>query len=84
MPSSGMPGRIHLKKGELGKHGYSGVKYLSTAQRRAALRSAAAEFGWSVVQKKLNVLYVYNKYRHPAIAAIFRADAQYASRQRTS
>jgi len=74
--------RIHLKKGELGKHGYKDVKLLTVAQRRAALRSAAAEFGWSTVQKKLNVLYVYNKYRHPETAALFWADAAWASQQR--
>lgn len=80
--SAAAPVRIPLKRGELSKHGYSGVKHLGVAKRRAALARAAAQLGWGTVQKKLMVLYIYNKNRNPALAALFRSDATYARSQR--
>lgn len=74
--------KIPLKRGELSKHGYVGVQGLGVARRRAALDRAAGELGWGTLQKKLMVLYIYNKNRNPALAALFRADADYARSRR--
>lgn len=73
---------IPMARGQLGKHGYAKVKTLSLTRRRDALRSAAAELGWPTVQRKLNVLFIYNKNRYPAMAALFKEDAVWARQQR--
>lgn len=71
---------IHIMHpGVLGEYGYHGVKGLSEKKRHAALRRAARVLGWLYIIRKLNALYVFNKYRHPAVAAIFKADREYAS-----
>ena len=66
-------------RGVLGAFGYHDVKTLSLAKRRAALRKAAAALGWLYLVRKLNALYVFNKYRNPAVANAFREDREYAS-----
>lgn len=72
--------RIRLQHpGLLGAYGYEDVKAKTVAQRRAALRRAAKDLGWTAVVRRLNVLYIYNKVRHPATAALFREDREYAS-----
>lgn len=71
--------RLVLKeRGILGSFGYSKVASLTQSQRRAALHAAAAARGWQYIYKRLNVLYIFNKYRNPALAAAFRADRDYA------
>ncbi len=65
--------------GVLGAFGYHDVKHLSTAKRRAALRMASRVLGWLYLIRKLNALYVFNKYRNPQVAALFLTDRQYAS-----
>lgn len=67
--------------GVLGAFGYHDVKHKSQRARRAALRKAAAGLGWLYLIRKLNALYVFNKHRHPDVAARFREDREYASAQ---
>lgn len=71
--------RLHITPGELGKHGYKGVMGLSLTRRRRALRAAVAELGWRKVRRKLIVLYVFNKYRHPELARTFKMDSEYVA-----
>lgn len=72
--------RIVMKhRGVLGAFGYHDVKSLTIQKRRAALRKAAAALGWLYLVRKLNALYVFNKYRNPAVASVFRQDREYAS-----
>lgn len=70
--------------GVLGGFGYHDVKHKSQRARRAALRKAAAQLGWLYLIRKLNALYVFNKHRHPATAAVFREDREYASTKHAS
>ncbi len=74
--------RIKLRHpGLFGAFGYHRVAELSPAQRRGALKRAAKALGWRYVIRRLNVLYIYNKHRHPDVAALFKADREYASAQ---
>lgn len=74
------PVRIRLSHaGVLAPFGYDHVAAKTVAQRRAALRKAAKALGWLHLVRRLNVLYVYDKNRRPALAAKFRADREYAS-----
>lgn len=74
--------RIVIKhRGVLGAFGYHGVKGMSVGRRREALRRAAGALGWLYLIRKLNALFVFNKYRHPELAARFRADRDFASAQ---
>lgn len=74
--------RIVLEhRGVLGAFGYHAVASLSLQERRAALHRAASSLGWPYLVKRLNVLYIFNKNRHPALAAKFKADRMYASSQ---
>lgn len=83
MGASGAHIRIQ-HPGVLGEFGYHDVKRLSLKQRRAALRRAAKRLGWLYLIRKLNALYVFNKHRHPALAARFRKDREFASAQYAS
>ena len=65
--------------GILAAFGYHDVKRLTVRQRQAALSRAARELGWLYLVRKLNALYVFNKHRHPALAARFRRDREFAS-----
>lgn len=65
----------------LAAYGYAGVKNMTVGQRRDALTAAADSLGWRVIVQRLNVLYIYNKNRHPETAALFRQDRDFASRQ---
>lgn len=79
---SEQPVRIVIKhRGDLGAHGYTGVAGLTLDTRRAALRRAAAQWGWLHVLRKLNALYVFNKYRNPELAARFMENRNFASRE---
>lgn len=80
MPAAGV--HIAMKhKGILAEYGYHDVKHLTLPRRRAALRRAAAHLGWLYLIRKLNALYVFNKHRHPTLAAKFRKDREFASAQ---
>jgi hypothetical protein len=74
--------RIRLQHpGLLKAYGYVHVAGMPAGARRAALARAAANHGWTYLVRRLNVLFVFNKWRHPALAAIFRADRDFASTQ---
>jgi hypothetical protein len=72
--------RITLRhSGVLGAFGYSKIAQTAAKRRREALDAAAAAKGWAYIVRRLNVLYIFNKHRHAALAAKFRADRNYAS-----
>lgn len=72
--------RIVIKHaGVLGAFGYHDIRHLSVSKRRAALRKAANVLGWLYLIRKLNALYVFNKYRYKELAAKFKQDREYAS-----
>lgn len=74
--------RIVMKhRGVLGAFGYRDVQSMTLTARRAALQKASQAVGWLYLIHKLNALYVFNKYRHPALAARFKADRNYSSAQ---
>ena len=75
------PVRIHLKSiGALSRFGYAAHE--SMHARHAALLEAARHNGATEVVKRLNVLYIYNKNHHPALAKVFRSDLHWLQRQR--
>lgn len=79
------PVRIVLKHQDtLGRHGYRNVKSLSETERHLALLGAIGEFGHTYVIKKLNVLAIYNKRKHPNMAALFRNDMRFVQRVRNA
>ena len=61
-----------LKKGELGKYGYS--SRLPEKKRVQSLDKAVREYGSLSVFRKLNALVIYNKNRSPETSAIFKHD----------
>lgn len=80
----GMGGKVHIvikHPGVLGDYGYHDVKTTTVAHRHAALRRASRALGWLYLIRKLNALFVFNKDRHPDVAALFKADREYASAQ---
>ena len=77
------PVRIHLKSiGALTKFGYHANK--SATVRRAALAKAATANGYTEVIRRLNVLYIYNKNKHPTMAAKFKADMHWLQKRRNA
>ncbi len=73
--------RIKLKAvGSLTKFGYRANK--SATARRAALKKAAEVNGYNEVVRRLNVLYIYNKNRHPELAAKYKLDMTWVQTQR--
>ena len=68
-----------LRKGRLGASGYSSK--LPIGARRAALRRAIQMYGGAAVVRMLNAIYVYSKRTAPRLAAIYKADRNYVSRQ---
>jgi len=63
-----------LRKGEMSKYGYVGVKELSRKGRRAALAKAVTSLGSLSVWKKINVLYVFFKNTDPELSDKFNED----------
>jgi len=63
-----------LRKGEMAKFGYVGVKDLSLKERRGALAKAVAALGSLSVWKKVNVLSVFFKNTSPELSAKFNQD----------
>ena len=85
--------KIELKKGELGKHGYSKIKDLSVKKRHIALNSAITEFGPHKIITKLGLLKTYQKNKNPDISSKFmnnmkwvrkKYDKQFKSSWKTS
>ena len=72
--------RIHVTKGSL--YGYS--LYDKRADRREILKKLAKKDTWETVVKRLNVLYIYNKNKHPKIAAKFKRDMQFIQKEFSS
>jgi hypothetical protein len=72
-PTSKSKVRLHVEKGSL--PGY----FLADKQshRRKILTKLAKRDTWETIVKRLNVLYIYNKNRHPDIAAKFRRDMKF-------
>jgi len=66
--------RIPLTKGSLEQYGYADVMDMTTGQRRRALAEALRHEEMLPIFRKLNALYVMNKNKHPATAAVFDAD----------
>ena len=62
-------------RGSLGSFGYHAT--LPPAPRRRALLKAARFWGLIYVIRKLNAVYVFNKYRRPDLATIFKDDRDY-------
>lgn len=52
--------------------------------RRDALSNAMTFWGSTYVIRKLNVLYIYNKYKYPEHAEIFRSDRDWIRKIRNS
>lgn len=75
------PVRIKLTSiGSLTKFGYHPDR--SPTVRHAALRKAFKANGFTEVIRRLNVLYIYNKNKHPALAAKYRTDMHWVQSQR--
>ena len=68
--------KIPVKKGALA--GYTLNDKL--AVRRKVLSDYAKKKGWSEVVKHLNVLYIYNKNKHPITAMRFKRDLKFIQR----
>ncbi len=65
-------------KGSLSKHGWSASK--PSTKRHAALKKAMKEFTPGMVVKKLNLLSIYNKNRHPELAKLARSDMKFVQK----
>ena len=50
---------------------------LPMKERQSALKKAYKAYGYSKLIKRLNILVVYNKYKHPKIADIAHKDMEY-------
>lgn len=72
--------RIPVTKGSL--HGYNLDD--KRDHRRKILRKIAKKDTWETVVKRLNVLYIYNKNRHPENAGKFRRDMKYIQKEFSS
>ena len=72
-PTSKSKVRLHVEKGSL--PGY----FLADKQshRRQILKKLAKRDTWGTIVKRLNVLYIYNKNRHPDTAAKFKRDMKF-------
>jgi hypothetical protein len=71
----GGPGGIgKLRQGELARFGYTGVKSLPVATRRAGLVRAVGTYGSLAVWRKLNALHVYTRRTSPATSRAVKED----------
>ena len=64
-----------LKPGMLTSFGYH--IDLPMKERHAALKKAYKAYGYSKLVKRLNILVVYNKYKHPKTSEIAHKDMEY-------
>jgi len=65
--------KIHLEKNALPGYSLS----IKKDERRKILDKLVNKFGWVNIVRKLNVLYIYNKNKHPKTAMKFRRDMKY-------
>ncbi len=73
-----VPGIGKLKKGELGRYGYTTTAKSTTRHR--ALRKATRKYGALSVYRKLNALAVYTKNSSPRTSKTVKADRNYIGR----
>lgn len=64
-----------LKPGMLTKFKYH--VHMPLKERQESLRKAYKAYGYSTLIKRLNILAVYNKYKHPDIVEIVHKDMEY-------
>ncbi len=64
-----------LKPGMLTKFKYH--VHMPTKEKHASLKKAYKAYGYSTLIKRLNILAVYNKYKHPDIAELVHKDMEY-------
>ncbi len=64
-----------LKPGMLTSYGYH--IDLPMKERHAALKKAYKAYGYSKLIKRLNILVVYNKYKHPKTSEIAHKDMEF-------
>ena len=64
-----------LKPGMLTKFKYH--VHMPLKERQESLRKAYKAYGYSTLIKRLNILAVYNKYKHPDIVDIVHKDMDY-------
>ena len=80
----GLPGKgkrlFTLKKGELGKHGYS-LKQ-AREKRRVALNKARKELSHATLVRKINALAILMKNTHPDYSRRARADVKWLGKTR--
>ena len=74
-----VPGIGPLKKGELGRYGYS-TKAKSMSRHRA-LNKATRKYGALSVYRKLNALAVYTKNRSPNTSKTVKSDRNYIGKK---
>ena len=74
-----VPGIGKLKKGELGRYGYTTKAKSSTRHR--ALNKATRKYGALSVYRKLNALSVYTKNRSPKTSKTVKSDRNYIGRK---
>ena len=71
---SGAPGIGPLRKGNLRRFGYTGVRYMSESRRHMAIAAAVKMYGPLTVWRKLNAVYIYTKKTSPESSKVFKAD----------
>ena len=69
--------RIPTEKGHL--PGY--FLHDTRAHRRMVLKKLAKKDTWGKIVKRLNVLYIYNKNKHPENAGKFKRDMQFIQKE---
>ena len=74
-----VPGIGKLKKGELGRYGYSTTVKASTRHR--AINKATRRYGPLSVYRKLNALAVYTKNTSPKTSKTVKADRNYVGKK---
>lgn len=70
---------VELKPGGLSDWGYDSDSS-ATSRHRALMRAARGE-GYRPIIGRLNLLYVYNRYRSPHYAKIFKMDQKWLSKK---
>jgi hypothetical protein len=68
-----------LNKGTLTQFGYH-TDIKNKEERREKLKMAIEKYGWVAVMRKLNLIAIFDKNKHPTKAKVFRADAKWVSR----
>ena len=66
-----------LKKGELSKHGYTGIKDMGVRKRHKALDSAVKEYGSPKILKKLGAIKTYQKNKSPGVSELLYSNMRW-------